>query len=880
MASAHAIALSSPSSRGFLAPTTPSGAQHAVSSSPGLPSLSDILNERMPRSPDQEKAPDDLGNASFRFTSARSLPRNEDLPRLSNAVTRIESTSFNRGSDERDTHADSEKRRVEHGISEHSKTRRRSKLGSTPKSPGDIIIMDNEFHDGNDIESGRKKRTKKPRKDDQTRIMKAKIKKPRSNLKTSKHPKNGNKEGNRAIVDSRRNPEPIINDNSKKSNAYNESDLGLNEAQQRRKDWTPVKDTSKAWSRTSEIEAVCPALLPAGSSSPLMIADGVLLKRLGEYGFGGTDQAVFSRPRSPRDLNAQPVTKKHKLNLVAGIAPTGSKAIVSKRSKSPRKKQQTITDKATAPFAFDGEAGASTIRNYFPNAPQGTSPGTFKLGPQHEASKLGTDKHDQPGKIKSSKPKAKKKSKEIPMLHSPGLAVREANSQDLVFGTCSQLAREESPIFIRDLQQAFRESEAIDESQPLLQGQDSQLSAKSASSSSSTTRLPAGARNLWSVAARNDEGHLLDVEFMNLVDSPQVPCSFQPEPDIGSIEKEKSIAPSAVVDTTAVDTDWRTIDSLVIEKAAASPHLIQQEVDNALPRSVAEASLRARPRNQSPIKKSSHRTNQKLSTIAGNSNLAMPNYKGYTDVDLKTAVSKTGFKAMRKRETRISHLEECWYAEQSRKGLQANPADTCALATSSNVRADEATKPGSPVKKRGRPRKIASSVDGENGAATRTVPSKKPRGRPKKDTSGSPITSTSPVKAYLATDSLQQDSFPLPGLSGRDGPVILPAPHKMYTTSTRVKTAQRFAPFLATITVAVMNYPPTHNAQNLTPYEKMLLYDPVVLEDFAQWLNNEGLKHVGCDETVDPTIAKLWCESQSVCCLWRENLRGGTRARY
>lgn len=490
---------------------------------------------------------------------------------------------------------------------------------------------------------------------------------------------------------------------------------------------------------------------------------------------------------------------------------------------------------------------------------------------QQEASNECNEKHDQSGQVKSSKPKVKKKSKERPILHPPELAVRVANEQDLLFGTCSQLARDESPSFIRDLQRAVKESEAAEDSQPLLQCQESQLSAKSASSNSSITRLPSASRSLWSVAARNEEGSLLDVDVVDLVDSPQARPSFSAKPDLGSVEEKISIPPTSAV-AVAVDSDWRTIDNLVINQG-----LGQHEAEYSLPRSVAEASLRARPKSRSPVKKSAHGTDQELSTIEGEPHPEMPNYKGFTDVDLKKAVSKTGFKAIRKREDRISHLERCWHAARSRM----RTPNTSALPTSANIGLNEATKSSSAAKKRGRPPKNTSALTEENGAAvTSTVSPKKPRGRPKKGTSRSSTSSKLQAKDYSATNSLQQSSeTELVDIAETDHifslPASPPALHKITAPSTGTKTT-----LLATITNAVTSCPPTHDVQNLTPYEKMLLYDPIVLEDFAQWLNDEGLKRVGCDETVDPAIAKLWCESQSVCCLWRENLKGGTRARY
>lgn len=59
-----------------------------------------------------------------------------------------------------------------------------------------------------------------------------------------------------------------------------------------------------------------------------------------------------------------------------------------------------------------------------------------------------------------------------------------------------------------------------------------------------------------------------------------------------------------------------------------------------------------------------------------------------------------------------------------------------------------------------------------------------------------------------------------------------------------------------------------------TWHEKMLMYDPIVLEDLATWLNTKGLALVDEDEEVSALQVRDWCESNGVCCLWRGGWRG------
>jgi hypothetical protein len=81
------------------------------------------------------------------------------------------------------------------------------------------------------------------------------------------------------------------------------------------------------------------------------------------------------------------------------------------------------------------------------------------------------------------------------------------------------------------------------------------------------------------------------------------------------------------------------------------------------------------------------------------------------------------------------------------------------------------------------------------------------------------------------------------------------------------------------ITQAVVGAPRSADPASPSWYEKMLMYDPVILEDLTAWLNAGQLDRVGYEGEVAPGDVKRWCESRSVCCLWRVNLRGKERKR-
>ena len=81
------------------------------------------------------------------------------------------------------------------------------------------------------------------------------------------------------------------------------------------------------------------------------------------------------------------------------------------------------------------------------------------------------------------------------------------------------------------------------------------------------------------------------------------------------------------------------------------------------------------------------------------------------------------------------------------------------------------------------------------------------------------------------------------------------------------------------ITRAVTTAPRSRDAARPSWHEKVLMYDPVVTEDLAAWLNEGQLDRVGFDSEVDADEVKRWCASKSVCCMGRATTRGKERKR-
>jgi hypothetical protein len=56
-------------------------------------------------------------------------------------------------------------------------------------------------------------------------------------------------------------------------------------------------------------------------------------------------------------------------------------------------------------------------------------------------------------------------------------------------------------------------------------------------------------------------------------------------------------------------------------------------------------------------------------------------------------------------------------------------------------------------------------------------------------------------------------------------------------------------------------------------YLGILRYEPLVVEDLVEWLTERDLE-------VPELAVRGWCDKESVCCVGRDSLGGGRRARY
>lgn len=192
---------------------------------------------------------------------------------------------------------------------------------------------------------------------------------------------------------------------------------------------------------------------------------------------------------------------------------------------------------------------------------------------------------------------------------------------------------------------------------------------------------------------------------------------------------------------------------------------------------------------------------------------------------------------------------------------------------------------GSPKKKRGRPPKAKTSEE-KAALSLQSTPKKSKKQKDKVD------------EWHDNNDEImdsEPDMTPSPRRRGKKAP---PSPLPDLVSNATEAVAKRVNGILANanhhqwpeiqaklfldITLVVKGQTRSTGGQKLSWYEKMLLFDPIVIEDLTAFVNAEGLRITvkEKEEEIRGWMVQKWCEDNSVCCLWKEGLRGGVKTKY
>jgi hypothetical protein len=656
-------------------------------------------------------------------------------------------------------------------------------------------------------------------------------------------------------------------------------DYGLVEAVKRRTNWTPPPPTVETTSLTTPVPA---DLLDCGQTSGGSKASEERVRGFqdlfGNFGFNKVDNITKKVMPDGVGVRKRKLIELVKTNISAFTT-------VVPKAKAPKKKPRTITEQATSAYAEeDVEPGKpAPLLQYF----------SFET-----TDRVTTDGFKVPPKPRPRSPvKGGKGTAEAPVLLSPESALKQVGNQDFVFGTSSQLAREESPTFLRDVHAAMQASNQVDDDDPFASSP-VQFGRKSKNISSTK-------HNLWSAAARDGSGQLLDIEMVDLVDSPAVARHLH------TASKPKD--PSSEVSKGGEEL-WHDIEEMVeapteksiIENSPKPIGPVEAGIRLELlssPSSMKSSKSPARSLTQSTAisSKSSRPPSEKTSKPTKSKDLEkpMPDFSTYTVSQLTKQVAAYHFKPLKSRDQMITLLEKCWEADRNRKKEAEKKAKEGAgeQQTTRTLTTRDTNLPISSPNKAPK-----GSHEPQPSSHGQVASPKRPRGRPKKDsTSNSPIrqrTKTASLasalsrakkaqkKAEVVDEISDSDTAPTPSPPRRRPSQVETPPLPLQLSSSSRVDTRELSPsssqvrLFKYITAAVKSAPSSTDSSCPSWHEKILLYDPIILEDFTVWLNTGALEKVGWDGEVDPKEVKKWCVSKSICCLWKENPRGETRSHY
>ncbi|KAI1631602.1 hypothetical protein F4809DRAFT_653906 [Biscogniauxia mediterranea] len=598
-------------------------------------------------------------------------------------------------------------------------------------------------------------------------------------------------------------------------------------AMARRNDWTPPRTTGlivfDSDPDTGELHS---------SIDKAAASKGVFPKLFDTY--GRTD--IIYQRGSGQQSQLEVLKKRKHIELVSTTNDEGQqpKSVSAPKATAVKKKTRTLTELATSRYILPPQpeldiAGPSTedsLLNYF------DEDGALKGLVEHQATVMSMKKEKAKSEKETAKPKRKKKAgtESNPILLSPNSALKQSSNQDFVFGTSSQLVREDSPTTLRELQIAIRASNQID-SDPFAEP-DSQ--------------------GLWHASARDMDGDLMEIEVL--------------DPEMSPIVVRKSVEGDTSIGDTFVD----------IEDLLTSPANANLTSTAVRPGRDASHSIQSQANKPTQPLESNH-------TEPANSIPAAPrpNYELLTDAQLARQIASYGFKPIKKRQAMIALLDQCWASKN--QGYSSNHTHT--ITTSAQAQSPQKTKTVDSATSVNPTRPRAQSKKNVDAGGPSTESAKPPKApSPKK-------TGTPPKKPRAKTIEIADSDT-----EGLNSPSPASSPDRIFSSSpppdrwlvdkrddnTPVRSLKKDEQtrLFKHITKAVTSVRRSEDPLNPTWHEKMLMFDPVVLEDFAAWLNGGELIRVGYRGKVSPDTVKKWCESKSVICIWKQNTRGQERKRF
>lgn len=622
----------------------------------------------------------------------------------------------------------------------------------------------------------------------------------------------------------------------------------------RRLSWTPAPDTV----REPEPQEVSIADLRRASLSPTS----------SRLDFSGLLQN-FSYANAPetkkplRDASPEKQSLKRKRIELIEVGVTSAATKTTELQSGPTKNAVKKKTKLTSVTAFATERFRTTedmllvpddkVSEFFApriEASKSRSTSPAKAGTKQTKAKRTRKKSDAAGEkaTKSKKMSAKNAGFEEPPLLKPEHAARHVAKHEqkhgFIFGTSSQFHRERSPTMLRAIQQSLIEVKCRDSGFIDIE-----------TIEAGTTNGKAG---LWAAASNVDGGLLLS----------ELPSKDVAMVDGQQFDQEQDSSLVILSQNPKVNEDVPQEDEAVFPWGTAPrrpKQVLEHPSDTAL---VHHSSLQSRPA-----------TTHSFSAIPQKRSLSPP-------LRLIIPATSPSRVALRNLSTNTS-------PERRRRGR------------SPKLKAANTLDPPTPERPRGRPRKDKTTESRKEttnddtepflalseieDSEAESVPTPPRRRKNKKRTSGQlEIASSQDIDNAAKTQNATTITANGNG-NGSNG-----NGNGLQRLQTKHPKWPDIASELFSRITAVVKGAPRGAVGRPSWYEKMLMYDPIVIEDLTAWLEGQGVGVPGLPlleqkEGEDAPghggklkgwMVQKWCEEKSVCCLWREGLRGGVRYGY
>lgn len=592
--------------------------------------------------------------------------------------------------------------------------------------------------------------------------------------------------------------------------------------------------------------------------------------------------------------------KKRKTNESAKDHATKSKVVERiKKPKAPKKKALTITGLATSPFkktesvdlvTTDAAPCLQLIEDQIRIAPPtdtGETPQPTEEAGKLEKGRLSRSKSPTKREPKTRKSRKKDKKPEVvlPTLLSPQSALGQLAHQDIVFGTSSQLAQGDSPSFVRNLRFAIQESESM-----ATAATREMTDGRVASTKRLGAKLSKGKLGIWGAASRDSQNELFHV---GQNDTSTKVTSMAVQERQSSPVKSPTINLSNRVDGTR-DTDLQ-------DQATSTPDLsTKQSIQYTSIDEFDGADAHTAEETQTFAHIDEFETRLEVN-IGGENKMPSPTPISRNS-PLPSADHSFGVHCPRRRNvlgmlptnTEIPTANAFGARTQTAR-LHGFPTKSAAAPTLEDALS---AKP-SPKRHRGRPRKDAAPVQTVVGALPATK-------RSAVRTVAEPSTSTKKGKKskWVHIDDIEDSevdtAVPLTPRRRKGKRQTTDPTRELELSPSQSSTETAEAPdplpekvcvsdwdsvkigLYPQITRVLKSAPRTRDQRRPNWFEKMLLYDPIVIEDLTAWVNEQSVTVAwkNGEQELEPWMVQKWCEDNSVCCLWKSGLRGGVRASY